>query len=93
MLCKLDTTEETHKYFIIFSLKYQCIGILRPTTMIGFCSHECMQRETIIMSFNPFTPMRNQDRISPYNCQYNINQISDENQEKYKFGDNWLIQY
>ena len=25
--------------------------------------------------------------------QYNINQISDENKEKYQFGDNWLIQY
>ena len=45
------------------------------------------------MSFNPFTPMRYQDRISPYNCQYDINQMSDENYEKYKFGDNWLIQY
>ena len=31
------------------------------------------------MFFNPFTPMRNQERISPYNCQYDINQISDEN--------------
>ena len=33
--------------------------------------------------------MNDQDRISPYN----INQISDENKEKYEYGDNWLIQY
>ena len=33
--------------------------------------------------------MNDQDRISPYN----INQISDENKEKYQFGDNQLIQY
>ena len=33
--------------------------------------------------------MSDQDRISPYN----INQISDENKEKYQFGDNELIQY
>ena len=31
--------------------------------------------------------MSDQDRISPYN----INQISDENTEKYQFGDNQLI--
>ena len=35
-------------------------------------------------SLNPLTPMSDQDRISPYN----INQISDENKEKYQFGDN-----
>ena len=33
--------------------------------------------------------MNDQDRISPYN----INQISDENKEKYEDGDNWSIQY
>ena len=33
--------------------------------------------------------MNDQDRISPYN----INQTSDENKEKYQYGDNWLIQY
>ena len=33
--------------------------------------------------------MNDQDRISPYN----INQISDENKEKYQYGDNWLIEY
>ena len=37
----------------------------------------------------PLTHMSDQDRISPYN----INQISDENKEKYQFGDNNLIQY
>ena len=34
------------------------------------------------------TPMSDQDRISPYNIQ-----ISDENKEKYQFGDNNAIQY
>ena len=34
--------------------------------------------------FNPLTPISDQDRISPYN----INQIGDENKEKYQFGDN-----
>ena len=33
--------------------------------------------------------MSDQDRVSPYN----INQTSDENEEKYQFGDNKLIQY
>ena len=35
-------------------------------------------------SFNPLTLMSDQDRISPHN----INQISDENKEKYQFGEN-----
>ena len=35
------------------------------------------------------TPLSDQDIISPYSIyQYNINQISDENKEKYQFGDN-----
>ena len=32
--------------------------------------------------------MSDQDRISPYKYQYNINQTSDENKEKYQFVDN-----
>ena len=32
--------------------------------------------------------MSDQDRISPYKYQYNINQISDENKEKCQLGDN-----
>ena len=36
---------------------------------------------------NPLTPMSDQNRVSPYNTN-NINQISDENKEKYQFGDN-----
>ena len=32
---------------------------------------------------NPLTPVNDEDRISPYN----INQISDENKEKYQFVD------
>ena len=31
--------------------------------------------------------MIDQDRISPYNIKYYINQLSDENKEIYKFGD------
>ena len=34
--------------------------------------------------------MSDQDRISPYKYQYNINQISDENKDKYKF-ENFLV--
>ena len=37
--------------------------------------------------------MSDQDRISPYDIKYSINQIRDENKEKYQFGDNKLIQY
>ena len=33
--------------------------------------------------------MKDQDRISSYN----VNQMSDENKEKYQIGDNYLIQY
>ena len=40
--------------------------------------------ENNIFLFNPLTPISDQDRISPYN----INQMSDENKEKYQFGDN-----
>ena len=39
-----------------------------------------------MLEVNPLTPMSDQDRISPYNI--NINQISDENKEKYHFRDN-----
>ena len=45
----------------------------------------------VSFSIAPLTSMSNQDRVSPY--QYDINQISDENREKYQFGDNKLIQY
>ena len=32
-------------------------------------------------------PLSNLDRISPYNYQYNIKETSDENKEKYQWGD------
>ena len=32
--------------------------------------------------------MSDQDRISPYIYHYNIYHMSDENKEKYQFGDN-----
>ena len=47
----------------------------------------------LINFFNLSTPMSDQDRISPYNMKYNINQITDENREKYQFEDNKLILY
>ena len=37
--------------------------------------------------------MSDQEKILFLQYQYNINQISDENKEKYQFGGNWLIQY
>ena len=37
---------------------------------------------------NSLTPMSYQDRISPYNINTIINQICDENKEKYQFRDN-----
>ena len=43
--------------------------------------------------FNPVTSMSDQDKIFPFQYQYHVNQISDENKEKYQFEDNLLIQY
>ena len=43
------------------------------------------KKQTLV---NPLIPMSDQDSISPLQHQYNINQISDENKEKYQFGDN-----
>ena len=37
--------------------------------------------------------MSDQARISPHDIKYNINQMRDDNKEKYQFGDNKLIQY
>ena len=42
-----------------------------------------VRRNKILVTINPLTPASDQDRISPYN----INQISDENKEKYQFQD------
>ena len=39
-------------------------------------------------SVNPLTPTSDQDRIFSLQYQYNINQITNENKEKYQFGDN-----
>ena len=44
-----------------------------------------VRRNKILVTVNPLTPASDQDRISPYN----INQISDENKEKYQFQDSW----
>ena len=51
--------------------------------------HNVLKNLNCLKSVNPLTPMSDQERISPYN----INQISDENKEKCKFGDNYLIQH
>ena len=40
-----------------------------------------------MIKINPLTPMSKQDNFSPQ-YQHNINQKSDENKEKYIFGDN-----
>ena len=44
---------------------------------------------------NPLTPIKDQDRISPYNINTNniCKQKSDENKDKYQLGDYKLIQY
>ena len=39
-------------------------------------------------SVNPLTPTSDQDRIFSLQYQYNINQITNENKEKYQYGDN-----
>ena len=48
-----------------------------------------LTRDDAIQSINPLIPISDQDRISPYNI--HINQISDENKEKYPFEDDKLI--
>ena len=40
-----------------------------------------------MIKINPLTPMSDQDNFS-LQYQHNINQKSDENKEKYQFGDN-----
>ena len=37
---------------------------------------------------NPWIPMSDQDRIFRYNINKKINQIAEENKDKYQFGDN-----
>ena len=51
---------------------------------------ELVKLDLWLFYFKPLTPMSDQERISPYNIntisiqyQYNINQINDENKEKY----------
>ena len=43
--------------------------------------------------FNPLTTLEWLRQNFSLQCQYNINQISDENKEKYQFEENKLIQY
>ena len=53
--------------------------------MIGFCLIRVLvPYKLFYVQLNPWIPMSDRDRISPYN----INQIRDENKENYQFGDN-----
>ena len=54
--------------------------------------HNVLKNLNCLKSVNPLTPMSDQENFS-LQYQYNINQISDENKEKCKFGDNYLIQH
>ena len=57
--------------------------------------NKCVQKENLSYDttishcdfFNPLTPMSDQDRISPWQYQYNIEQKSDKNKEKHQLGD------
>ena len=49
-------------------------------------------RPQYVIEVNPLSPMSDRDRISPLQYQYNINQMWDNNKEKYHFRDNKLIQ-
>ena len=62
--------------------------------------NECKQtlrraRGGKVYALNPFTPMNDQDRISPYNINRvsGSRQPSDENEEKYQLRNYQLIQY
>ena len=52
---------------------------------ISLTDLKCLKLST---TFNPITPMSDQDRIFPYNINTTLTRQSDENKEKYKFGDN-----
>ena len=45
----------------------------------------------LLFCLNPLAPISDQDRISPYNINNNIEQTSDENKEKYQLEDYKLI--
>ena len=47
----------------------------------------------ILSLFKPFNSHEWLRQNFSLQCQYNINQISDENKEKYQFEENELIQY
>ena len=58
-----------------------------------FLTNECFGQTLCLKFTSPdFNPLSNLGRISPYNYQYNIKETSDENKEKYQWGDHWLIQ-
>ena len=73
------------------TLKYSWVSTFQSSSpsAIQDTNLQCSSETSFVASHNPLTPMSDQDRISPYN----INQISDENKEKYQFGDNELIQH
>ena len=41
----------------------------------------------VLILFNPFTPMSDQNRISPHQNQYNFKHTSNENKEQDQLGD------
>ena len=56
---------------------------MKPEFGVFHFSKNSMEDCTDWIKLNLFTPMSDQGRVSPYN----INQISDENKERYQFGD------
>ena len=48
--------------------------------------NHCMCSNKARLSVNLLTPMSDQDRISPYKINTNINHISDENKENINLG-------
>ena len=52
-------------------------------------------KDTLILSteLKPFNSHERPRQNFSLQYQYNINQMSDENKEKYQYGNNWLIQY
>ena len=66
-----------------------CLPYKSSSIIIGSC--DCLWFITIdwkalstYIYINPLAPISDQDRISPYNINDNIEQTSDENKEKYQ---------
>ena len=56
--------------------------------IVLYCKKKFLFGNSEFTMCNPFTPMSDQDRISPYNINtISSRQLSDENKEKYSIGD------